>query len=422
MYIRNNILHLLIVSSLLFGQSLKNGFGPGNVNRSNNAAALGIASSGIIPGYNQDVSLDNPSTWSNLNFSIISTGYGVREIGFGLDGLVTGSSHLSMVQMIIPFKSMLSMGVEFKPYSSQYLNITDNDVTSKGIPSSLGVASGGGLSSVSFALGGKVGEFEAFGVDLEYIYGSNRKEYSLSFDDRTFAKVDKYIYSGILLSLFGHTKRFTLNGNPAGVYIKTQIALAPISAEEQSIAPYEDNNESGYYDQTFPDFDYPNPLWMSETVTSVYSSVHKPISIGYGVDYQLNPYLKIAQEGLLYWENGTNVEMISVFGDYIDMKKYFSLSILSHGSRNGRNLLDKIIFRSGLFIEQNTLKFSRDSFNEKGLNLGLGFKFGRFDNQIDLGYSLGFRSEYGDLPDERIQNLSLTLSLGDLWFVKRRER
>ena len=59
---------------------------------------------------------------------------------------------------------------------------------------------------------------------------------------------------------------------------------------------------------------------------------------------------------------------------------------------------------------------------EYGLSLGVGFNFGLTKNQIDISYLIGKREKILGVSEEIIQQISIGISLGDLWFEKRRSR
>ena len=50
-----------------------------------------------------------------------------------------------------------------------------------------------------------------------------------------------------------------------------------------------------------------------------------------------------------------------------------------------------------------------------------GFNFGITGNQIDLGYKLAKRDGLYLVGNETLHSFNLGISIGDLWFVKRRE-
>ena len=57
--------------------------------------------------------------------------------------------------------------------------------------------------------------------------------------------------------------------------------------------------------------------------------------------------------------------------------------------------------------------------NDLSISIGLGVKFGVTKNQIDFGFNLIKRSDSQN-SDKLITNFNIGLSIGDLWFVKRR--
>ena len=62
-----------------------------------------------------------------------------------------------------------------------------------------------------------------------------------------------------------------------------------------------------------------------------------------------------------------------------------------------------------------------ENVNEVGLGLGVGYNFGITGNQIDFGYKFANRSGLHVVGDETIHMFNIGISIGDLWFVKRRE-
>ena len=57
--------------------------------------------------------------------------------------------------------------------------------------------------------------------------------------------------------------------------------------------------------------------------------------------------------------------------------------------------------------------------NDLGISIGLGVKFGVTKNQVDFGFNLINRSDSQN-SDKLITNFNIGISIGDLWFVKRR--
>lgn len=85
-----------------------------------------------------------------------------------------------------------------------------------------------------------------------------------------------------------------------------------------------------------------------------------------------------------------------------------------------RDFFGHLILRAGLYNSIYHYENRSKSVIENGVSSGIGIKFGTTGNQIDIGYSYGIRT---GLPtgNETLQRLSVGVSIGDIWFVKRRE-
>ena len=86
-------------------------------------------------------------------------------------------------------------------------------------------------------------------------------------------------------------------------------------------------------------------------------------------------------------------------------------------------------FRSGIFFreyhlnkyESNENNITQHSYNDIGLSVGIGVKFGLTKNQLDFGLNFINRSDSFN-SDKFITNFNIGLTIGDIWFVKRRAK
>ena len=104
------------------------------------------------------------------------------------------------------------------------------------------------------------------------------------------------------------------------------------------------------------------------------------------------------------FENSTK---ISVGGYYIPKHDSFS------------NYFNRIVYRAGFRYENTGLVINNESINDYGMNFGLGLPVGV--SNINLGFEFGKKGTTSNgLIEENYFNLSVGLSLNDVWFKKRK--
>ena len=77
-------------------------------------------------------------------------------------------------------------------------------------------------------------------------------------------------------------------------------------------------------------------------------------------------------------------------------------------------------FKLGAYSNNIKLLNSENIIKEYGVSTGLSFNFGVTKNQIDFAYSIGKREGLFEIGDGNIQKFSVGITVGDIWFVKRR--
>ena len=97
---RSRIIVPVVLIGLISAQSLMNSYGLGRLNSNYGTAALGNGSGYLTPSFSEGVSLGNPATWENLNYTYIHTGYDEQKITFK-NGDVSEKSGLNRVQFIV---------------------------------------------------------------------------------------------------------------------------------------------------------------------------------------------------------------------------------------------------------------------------------------------------------------------------------
>ena len=251
------------------------------------------------------------------------------------------------------------------------------------------------------------------------LFGSSRQNESIFFDGSSIIQTSRTRYSGVLaevfiswalqekINLFASVKQ-TLRGLD-GIYTEKHL--------------FDDANGNGYHDYGNP-LDFPLPDSVSAKNEIRLTGIHKPKQFSFGVQSKLNKQTSISFEFSTIKDKGTIPGSLTLpINNWIDHSNDIKLSLVRFPNDISLDLVDKISFRTGLMYKSHTLALSNAIVSEVGGSLGFGFKFKAVGNQVDLNYYLGKRN-YSDIfyKTEIIQQMQVGVSLGDIWFVKRRQK
>ena len=418
------IIPLILCLSLLVGQGTMNGFGLGHFYENQGITSAGNGLNSLVPGFQSNVSLSNPSTWHHLKYTHLSLSYSGDENTISDLPLLNRYSGLSYASWIVPIKSKGSFGLALVPYADQRITLTDTDTTSF-------IAFDDTLSLLkSFDRSGGIMAFKigtsyltrnnlSVGLSVDMLFGSSRQNESIFFDGSSIIQTSRTRYSGVLaevfislavqekINLFASVKQ-TLRGLD-GIYTEKHL--------------FDDANGNGYHDYGNP-LDFPLPDSVSAKNEIRLPGIHKPEQFSFGIQSKLNKQTSISFELSSVKDKGTISDYLTLpLDDWIDHSNDFKLSLVRFPNDISLDLLDKISFRTGLMFKSHTLALSNKIVSEVGGSLGFGFKFKAVGNQVDLNYYIGNRKySDGTFKREIIQQMQVGVSLGDLWFVKRRQK
>ena len=415
---------LILCLSLLVGQGTMNGFGLGHYYENQGITNAGNGLNSLVPGFQSNVSLSNPSTWHHLKFTHLSLSYSGDENTISELPLLNRYSGLSYASWIVPIKSEGSFGLALVPYADQRITLTGTDTTSffafddtlKRVRS---FDRSGGIMAFKVGTSYLIRENLSVGLSVDMLFGSSRQNESIFFDGSSIIQTSRTRYSGVLgevfislarqekINLFASVKQ-TLRGLD-GIYTEKHL--------------FDDANGNGYHDYGNP-LDFPLPDSVSAKNEIRLTGIHKPKQFSFGVQSKLNKQTSISFEFSTIKDKGTIDSSLTLpINNWIDHSNDFKLSLVRFPNDISLDLVDKISFRTGLMYKSHTLAPSNAIVSEVGGSLGFGFKFKAVGNQVDLNYYLGKR-KYSDstFKTEIIQQMQVGVSLGDLWFVKRRQK
>ena len=414
---------LILCLSLLVGQGTMNGFGLGHYYENQGITNAGNGLNSLVPGFQSNVSLSNPSTWHHLKYTHLSLSYSGDENTISDLPLLNRYSGLSYASWIVPIKSKGSFGLALVPYADQRITLTGTDTSFIAFDDTLNLLNSfdrsGGIMAFKVGTSYLTRNNLSVGLSVDMLFGSSRQNESIFFDGSSIIQTSRTRYSGVLgevfislarqekINLFASVKQ-TLRGLD-GIYTEKHL--------------FDDANRNGYHDYGNPlDFPLPDSVFAKNEIRL--TGIHKPKQFSFGVQSKLNKQTSISFELSSTKDKGTISDSLTLpLDDWIDHSNDFKLSLVRFPNDISLDLVDKISFRTGLMYKSHTLAPSNAIVSEVGGSLGFGFKFKAVGNQVDLNYYLGKRN-YSDIfyKTEIIQQMQVGVSLGDLWFVKRRQK
>ena len=413
----NRNLVLLLFLSALFSQSTMNGYGYGMFSQNDEAAILGSGSVGLLPSFKNDVSLSNPSTWHKLSFTYLNTSFESQSNKFGSSS--SKNSGLASAKLIIPSKQKISFGLTFKPLFSREITIVDSTFNefifagSDTLDYSRSNKTGGGSSMAQFAVGYKLTDTDDIGLGIDVIFGSSRSSQNLIIDSNDHLLQSRDYFSGSLIEFYYTTRRFSFNDNPLVLSLNYNFSLNDIDVENESYQAFLDLNSNNYHDSQ----DYPNVAAALMPTNTIFKNEISISDFKAGIDYEFAERYHAQLEVQSWNNNGKNALSSSLYPGYIEGKSKINIGFLKFAKPYST---DKFHFRAGLSFSDYDIK-NLDNVKEVGLGLGVGIEFGLMRNQIDIGYNLVNRDNIYNVGSETVQSFNVGVSIGDLWFVKRRK-
>jgi len=413
-----NIFISLLLLNYIHAQSVFNAYGLGLSKSGHYTATSGAGSIGLVPTFHPGVSLDNPATWPGLKFTYISGSYNSQSVSLDNRNNITYGNGLDKIQFVIPIQDRYAMGVSLKLVNNHnsYFKTDSStfDFQGKNLITNKEFRSGGGLLAGSFGVSFPMNEKMGLGFSVDRLFGSSRDEHSLVLNDIHYRMFNIRTYSGTVMNLNFAGNFYNDNDLIVLAFARISMTGKPVSGTLYQFDLFEDRNDNYTYD---PD-DYPATVNVD---TIEVSDIYAPNSFSFGLNAGFRNDLNIFGEFQIWNDEASSANYESIYTDQIGSKTHFGGGLVKFGNIGARAWQDKLTFRLGAFKDSYGLKYSGKTINENGITMGIGFKFAVTGNQLDFSYSTGSRSINGDYK-ELVKEFNIGLSLGDVWFLRRREK
>ncbi len=422
---KNRLLKLILFFiSFGFSQGSMNAIGIGKFysNQGANNAVDGVNI--LTPSASRDVNFSNPSTWHNLKFTYLSLSYSADQTSFENFSLVNAYSGLSNALWIIPIKSRHSIGLSISPYINQKVALVEQDtIAFNAFDDTLQISRSfkrsGGLLSINMGSSYQVTQKISLGIMANILLGSSRQNESVKFSGSDIIQTTRSRYNGLISNFFFSTEL----RNDIRFYSAFKKTLKPVENAQLKKHLFDDANSNGFHDWSAPYFDFPFPDSVSSYSEYRISDVHNPSGLQFGISKLLNKKWSLAVEWSSEIDNSKQLKKIDFpLNNWIYETNSIKTSFSRFANPSSLNTFDKVSIRYGFKYSSYTLGNNKKVIQEYGCSIGSGFKFKSVGNQIDFNFCFGYRDYPTNSNRELYQQLQMSISLADIWFIKRRQK
>jgi hypothetical protein len=375
-----------------------------------------VRAMGGVSVFNDSLQLNiaNPASFSKLKSTAFTIGANSSFSKFNTNEVTEKAQRTNIDYLAVGFpygKFGFTFGI--MPYSAVGFKIENTAIQTDNTERNIRNLGNGNLNKIYFGAAYNITKKLSFGFDLGYNFGDITTEYVES------------IYSPIVLQLRSREKNNSkINGISlnTGFLYKTKINSkldlnagityhpeATLNSEnERKIATiiYNINGAELISEE--------NNIAINDTKLKIPTKFSFGLGIGENKKWAIGSELTFTNNNSMTnrfgpiqnvsYENSTKVAI----GGYF-VPKYDSFS----------NYLSRIIYRGGFRYENTGLVLNNKSINDYAVTFGLGLPIGL--SKINLGVELGKRgTTTSGLIEENYVNVTVGLSLSDLWFIKRK--
>ena len=325
---------------------------------------------------------------------------------------------IDYLAVVLPLNKF-GLGFGVLPYSSVGYNLQsrneNNDLQHR-------YRGEGGINRAFVGLGYQVSKDLKIGVDTQYNFGNisntsiafgyNDFGELLQFQTREVNRSDLGGFSFNFGTIFNKKINNSIELMVAASYSPEAIIASKNQSEFSTIVIDSDQTEfivdSSIVDLESDDLAETSLILPSKTNFGI--GIGKPRKWFVGVDYTFLEASRFSNR-FVEIDNTTfeDAESLSIGGFFIP--KYDSFG----------SYWKRIVYRTGLRLEQTGLVVNNESIEEFGISFGVGIPVGRFFSNANLAFEWGQRgTTASNLVKETFFNINISLSLNDRWFEKRK--
>ncbi len=415
---------VLIVSTFTFAQETTSSpysfYGIGDIRFKGTTENRAMAGLSVLPD-SIHINLQNPAMYSGLKLITytISGSTNKTNLVTNIASENAQRTGLDYLAVAIPLKK-IGFGFGLIPYSSVGYKVSNTTTTNDGVNTltTFNQFRGkGGINKVFLGTGFKLNKNFSFGAEAQYNFGTIETTSIKNSDILQYGTVERNIsYASGINFVTGLSFETKLKNKYSIFSSLTYTPEATLTlALSRSIGVANTNS--------FGQFTYIDTSTLT-TVTDVPDQkVKLPTTVSFGLGFGQEKKWVVGAEFTFKETSKFSNRIADVPNAYyknaakIALGGYFIPNFNSYTS-----YFKKVVYRAGLRYENTGLVLNGKSIEDAAVTLGLGLPIvrGLFSN-ANFGFEYGYRgTKSNDLIRENYLNLSVSLSLNDKWFVKRR--
>ncbi|MEG8947264.1 hypothetical protein [Rosettibacter firmus] len=404
------IIALFIMPSLIFasGGSIYSRFGLGDFYQSFSSRRMAIGELGIAINDYDYLNNLNPASWSKLRLTRIETGiiYHGNNISSNSSSVYYSQTIFTgfMLGFPIDHDYGISLTAGLLPFSNVDYDVTTIENSELTESYELTHSGKGGLSKSFIGISYKLPFNFSIGASFDYYLGKITNQSFINFSDssqfRDGSFLDEYSYNGIGFSVGLISSNFApilklsnIKDLRVGLIYSNNVTLKADTVNKSTTILGTITNSSGRIKTNLP---YKVGIGISLNWKGDYLFVF---------DYLYQPFNKFKIDN-------RNIKELRNFQKLSIGFEYRKADIRS------QSFWEQVKFRGGLSYEKTQYYLNNTGIDMYAVYTGLSLPLG-FESTLDLAFQFGKRgTTENNLLKENIYKFSVTLSLGELWFLR----
>lgn len=398
-------------------------YGIGDINEQGLYSHLGMGGLALSLSSFENVNISNPASLAWLKPQSVLFEIGAETKSVKLETLDTSQTTygttIAYLAFGFPIKKWWGSSFGLRPFSTNNYNITDEATLTNIGSVDFNYEGKGGINEVFWSNGFKFGDL-AVGINSSYLFGPLQKNKSEIFED---PNIFNY-YNSELINVGGFNLKTGLQYKLVIDTLKKKELKNKITLSVGAVFDFKADLKARrkVIGVTFDEYvTSPFLILPKDTILNTKDTGTMILPSGFGAGFSIG----IGNSWLIgfdyYSKNWSSFSSFDIKDSLFDYTK-FILGLQYMPNSEARNSYFKTLrYRFGLHQENTFINVKGAQLIKSGISFGLGLPLKRIKSIVSLGIELGKRGATdNNLVKENYWRAGFGITLGDIWFVKRK--